>query len=52
MKIGELARRTGLSLDTIRYYERIGLLPPADRNAARQRDYDPSILTWIAFSGG
>lgn len=49
MKIGELARRTGLSLDTIRYYERIGLLPPADRNAARQRDYDPSILTWIAF---
>lgn len=49
MKIGELARRTGLSMDTIRYYERIGLLPRADRNAARQRDYDPSILTWIAF---
>ena len=51
MKIGELARRTGLSIDTIRYYERIGLLPRADRNAARQRDYDASILTWIDFLG-
>ncbi|MBZ8133592.1 MerR family transcriptional regulator [Afifella sp. IM 167] len=49
MKIGELARRSGLSAHTIRYYERIGLLPPAGRGASGQRDYDASILVWIAF---
>lgn len=49
MKIGELARRSGLSAHTIRYYERIGLLPYADRNQSSQRDYDASILIWIEF---
>ncbi|MBT9292919.1 MerR family transcriptional regulator [Hyphomicrobiaceae bacterium 22] len=49
MKIGELARRSGLSAHTIRYYERIGLLPYADRDGSRQRDYDASILNWIEF---
>jgi DNA-binding transcriptional MerR regulator len=51
MRIGELARRSGLSAHTIRYYERIGLLPYADRDRARQRDYDASILVWIEFIG-
>jgi len=51
MKIGELARQSGLTPHTIRYYERIGLLPRADRDHARQRDYDASILTWIEFLG-
>jgi DNA-binding transcriptional MerR regulator len=51
MKIGELAKRSGLSAHTIRYYERIGLLPYADRDQSSQRDYDASILTWIAFLG-
>jgi DNA-binding transcriptional MerR regulator len=49
MKIGELAQRSGLSAHTLRYYERIGLLPRAHRNSSRQRDYDPTILTWIEF---
>jgi len=49
MKIGELARRSGLSTHTIRYYERIGLLPYADRNQSKHRDYDASILVWIEF---
>lgn len=49
MKIGELAKRTGLSAHTIRYYERIRLLPFADRDAGGRRDYDESILVWIAF---
>lgn len=49
MKIGELARRSGLSAHTIRYYERIGLLPFADRDQSGQRDYDASILIWIQF---
>ena len=51
MKIGELAKRSGLSAHTIRYYERIGLLPYADRDQSSQRDYDASILIWIAFLG-
>lgn len=49
MKIGELARRSGLSAHTIRYYERIGLLPRADRDAGGRRDYDAVILKWIEF---
>ena len=51
MKIGELAKRTGLTAHTIRYYERIGLLPYAARNDSSQRDYDAAILTWIEFLG-
>jgi DNA-binding transcriptional MerR regulator len=49
MKIGDLARKTGLTTHTIRYYERIGLIPYAFRDQSGQRDYDASILTWIAF---
>ncbi len=51
MKIGELAKLSGLSAYTIRYYERIGLLPYADRDQSSQRDYDASILIWIEFLG-
>ncbi|WP_113260469.1 MerR family transcriptional regulator [Agrobacterium cavarae] len=51
MKIGELAKRSGLSAFTIRYYERIGLLPYADRDRSSRRDYDPEILIWIEFLG-
>lgn len=51
MKIGDIARRSGVSAYTLRYYERIGLLPYADRDSGGQRDYDPSILTWLAFLG-
>jgi DNA-binding transcriptional MerR regulator len=49
MKIGELAKSSGLSVHTIRYYERIGLLPFAARDQSGQRDYDASILRWIEF---
>ena len=51
MKIGELAKRSGLSVHTIRYYERIGLLPYADRDRSSRRDYDATILAWIEFLG-
>lgn len=51
MKIGDLARRTGLTAHTIRYYERIGLLPYAWRDSSGRRDYDDSALAWIVFLG-
>jgi DNA-binding transcriptional MerR regulator len=38
--IAEISKRTGLSYDTIRYYEKIGLLPPAKRKENGQREYD------------
>jgi MerR family transcriptional regulator, redox-sensitive transcriptional activator SoxR len=43
MKIGEIARRSGLSASAIRYYEKAGLMP-VPRRASRQRNYDPEIL--------
>ena len=39
MRIGELARASGISTDTIRYYERIGLLPRASRAPSGYREY-------------
>ncbi len=40
MRIGELARRTGVPAKTIRYYETIGILPKASRTPSGYRDYD------------
>lgn len=51
MKIGDIARHTGLTVHTIRYYEQIGLLPAARRDSAGQRTYEPTILVWIEFLG-
>lgn len=39
MKIAEVSERYGLSSDTLRYYERIGLLPPVNRTDSGIRDY-------------
>lgn len=39
MRIGELARELGVSADTLRFYERSGLLPPATRTSNGYRDY-------------
>jgi DNA-binding transcriptional MerR regulator len=42
LKIGELARRTGVSVDTIRHYERVGLLPQTARSTGGYRLFPPS----------
>ena len=47
MTISEVARQVGLHPSAIRYYERIGLLPPPPRRSG-QRRYDPSVLNCLA----
>lgn len=49
MKIGELARVTGSNSETIRYYERIGLLPRPPRTESNYRDYGPQDAVRLAF---
>lgn len=49
MKIAEVSKRMNLSQDTLRYYERIGLIPPVKRNASGIRDYTDKDLGWIEF---
>ena len=46
--IGELARRTGVAASALRYYERIGLLPPAER-VGQRRHYPPSSAERVAL---
>ena len=50
LTIGEVARRAGVATSSIRYYERIGLLPEPDRLGG-QRRYDPSVLGKLGFIG-
>lgn len=45
MRIGELARKSGFSIDTLRYYDRIGLVRPSGRGSvSRFRDYGEEAL--------
>ena len=48
---GEVAEKTGFSIDTLRYYERIGLVAPAGRTAGGYRVYDEGSLARLAFIG-
>ncbi len=48
-RIGDVTRLTGLSADTLRYYEKIGLLPRVARNAAGVRVYDGQDLSRLRF---
>lgn len=47
MTIAEVSRKYGISPDTLRYYERIGLLPPVPRNKSGIRDYDEASCGWV-----
>ena len=49
MKIGELARRVGIPIDTVRYYERNGLLPPPARRASGYREYEEADIGRLRF---
>jgi len=49
MKIAEVSEQYGLSSDTLRYYERVGLLPPVNRNESGIRDYNELDLRRVDF---
>jgi DNA-binding transcriptional MerR regulator len=48
-QIGELATRSGLTPDALRYYERLGLLPPPQRTSGGFRVYTPAALDRLRF---
>ena len=48
-QIGELAARSGLTPDTLRYYERLGLLPAPQRSAGGFRMYEEAALDRVRF---
>ncbi len=52
MRVAELADAVGMSPDTIRYYERVGLLPPPARTPAGYRAYDGGALDRLRFIQG
>ena len=47
MTIREVSEKFGISQDTLRYYERIGLIPPVTRTAGGVRNYQQSDLNWV-----
>lgn len=47
MTIKEVSEKYGVSQDTLRYYERVGLIPPVARTAGGIRDYQPSDIGWV-----
>ncbi len=49
ISIGELAKRTGTKVVTVRYYEQIGLLPVPSRTAGNYRTYDNDHLSRLRF---
>lgn len=49
MTITEVSRKYNLTADTLRYYERIGLIPPVNRNKSGVRDFTEEDCNWVQF---
>jgi DNA-binding transcriptional MerR regulator len=49
LRIGELARRARVGVDTIRYYEKLGLLAPAARTRSGYRSFEPGSARRLRF---
>ena len=49
MRIGEVAQAAGTTTKTLRFYEDVGLLPPAERTPAGYRDYNVGVLDRLDF---
>lgn len=49
MKISEVSKKFNISPDTLRYYEKIGLIPHVNRNSSGIREYTEEDCNWIEF---
>lgn len=49
LKIGEVARQTGISVEAIRYYERLGLVQEALRTDSGYRKFEPGVVRRLRF---
>ncbi|XCP85949.1 MerR family transcriptional regulator [Roseburia hominis] len=47
MTISEVSRKYGITQDTLRYYERVGVIPPVHRMASGLRDYTEEDCGWV-----
>lgn len=50
MKIGDVADQAGVSVDTVRFYERVGVLPTPARTESGYRDYEPATVERIQLT--
>jgi DNA-binding transcriptional MerR regulator len=50
MKIGEVAREAGVTVDTVRFYERVGVLPEPERRPSGYRIYEPATIDRIKLT--
>ncbi len=50
MTIKEVSEKYNISADTLRYYERIGMIPPVHRTSGGIRDYNDEDLGWVEMS--
>ena len=49
MTISQVSKKYGISVDTLRYYEKQGLIPPVHRTESGLRDYQPEDCNWVEF---
>ena len=49
MKISEVSKKYDIPVDTLRYYEKAGLLPNVRKNSSGIRDYSESDCGWVEF---
>jgi DNA-binding transcriptional MerR regulator len=50
MRIGEIASQAGVTVDTVRFYERVGILSPPARTESGYRDYEPGAVGRIRLT--
>lgn len=50
MTIAEVSKKYDISQDTLRYYERVGMIPPVTRTAGRIRDYQEGDCNWVGLA--